>query len=149
VLSCKYHIVWCPKYRRKVLVEAVAERLTQIIREICHERQVEVLSLEIMSDHVHLFGGCDLQSVFIDAGWGQFQQMCVSKAAYAGRTVLFVDPTYTSQVCSQCGTVRKKDLFERWHSCQCGCELDRDTNAAKNILRLAQLARKEPTSAMA
>ncbi len=35
--SCKYHVVWCPKYRRKVLVEAVAERLAQIIREVCQE----------------------------------------------------------------------------------------------------------------
>ena len=52
--SCKYHVVWCPKYRRKVLVEAVAERLTTIIREVCQEHQAEVLSLEIMPDHVHV-----------------------------------------------------------------------------------------------
>ncbi len=77
------------------------------------------------------------KSIF-DAGWGQFQQMVVSKAEYAGRTVLFVDPRYTSQVCSQCGTMCKKELSERWHSCECGCELDRDTNAALNILRLGR-----------
>ncbi|MFL5655711.1 MAG: zinc ribbon domain-containing protein, partial [Ktedonobacteraceae bacterium] len=44
-------------------------------------------------------------------------------------------PKGTSQVCSGCGAVVKKTLEERWHSCTCGCELDRDTNAAKNILR--------------
>jgi len=65
----------------------------------------------------------------------------VSKAAYAGRAVLFVNPRSTSQVCSQCGTVRKKSLDERWHSCECGCELDRDTNAAINILRLGRSQR--------
>ncbi len=84
-----------------------------------------------------------LTKSILDAGWGQFQQMCVSKAAYAGRMVIFVNPRYTSQVCSQCGTVRKKSLNERWHSCECGCELDRDTNAAVNILRLGRSQRGE------
>jgi putative transposase len=73
-----------------------------------------------------------------DAGWGQFQQFCLYKAARAGRNVLFVNPKYTSQICSSCGTVKKKTLDERWHSCECGCELDRDHNAAINILRLGR-----------
>lgn len=59
--SCTYHVVWCPKYRRKVLVEAVARRLEQIIREVCKERQAEVLSLEIMPDHVHVLVEVDPQ----------------------------------------------------------------------------------------
>lgn len=69
-----------------------------------------------------------------DAGWSQFVGYCTYKAEWAGRTLLQVDPKYTSQVCSGCGTIRKKDLSERWHSCECGCEMDRDTNAAVNIL---------------
>ncbi|HZU03922.1 MAG TPA: transposase, partial [Ktedonobacteraceae bacterium] len=73
-----------------------------------------------------------------DAGWGMFQQFCTYKAANAGREVLFVSPKYTSQICSGCGMVKKKDLSERWHSCECGTELDRDHNAAINILRLGQ-----------
>ncbi len=71
-----------------------------------------------------------------DAGWSQFVQLCICKAAWAGRTLVQVDPKYTSQVCSGCGAIVKKDLSERWHSCACGTELDRDTNAAKNILKL-------------
>src|SRR5947209_906815 len=71
-----------------------------------------------------------------DAGWSQFITMCEYKAGYAGVSVVRVDPKYTSQVCSGCGTVRKKELSERWHSCDCGTELDRDHNAALNILRL-------------
>jgi putative transposase len=82
-----------------------------------------------------------LNKSILDAGWGQFQQIVTSKAAYAGRTILKVNPRYTSQVCSRCGTVRKKDLSERWHSCECGCELDRDTNAAINILWLGRSQR--------
>lgn len=73
-----------------------------------------------------------------DAGWGLFQQFCTYKAANAGRAVLFVNPQYTSQVCSGCGQVRKKNLSERWHSCACGTELDRDHNAALNILALGR-----------
>ena len=59
--SCKYYVVWCPKYRRKVLVEQVAKRLEQIIREVCKEHQADVLSLEIMPDHVHLLVEVDPQ----------------------------------------------------------------------------------------
>ena len=54
-----------------------------------------------------------------------------------------------AQHCSECGTVRKKDLSERWHSCECGCELDRDTNAAINILHKHVGAGSVPQSAMA
>ncbi len=59
--SCKYHVVWCPKYRRKVLVQAIAERLAQIIREVCAEHEADVLSVEVMPDHVHLLVECDPQ----------------------------------------------------------------------------------------
>src|SRR6266487_4395135 len=75
-----------------------------------------------------------LNKSIADAGWSQFVQLCTYKAAWAGRTLVQVDPKYTSQICSGCGAVVKKDLSERWHSCECGCELDRDTNAAINIL---------------
>jgi putative transposase len=79
-----------------------------------------------------------LNKSILDAGWNSFTQMVIYKAASADRTVIFVNPSYTSQVCSGCGTIRKKDLSERWHSCECGCELDRDVNAAVNILVLGQ-----------
>jgi putative transposase len=75
-----------------------------------------------------------LNTSILDAGWGTFVSMCSVKAGWAGRTLLKVDPKFTSQVCSGCGQVRKKDLSERWHSCDCGTELDRDVNAAINIL---------------
>lgn len=93
-----------------------------------------------------------LNTSILDAGWGQLLSMCTFKAAWAGRTLLKVDPRYTSQTCSQCGTVRKKTLEERWHSCACGAELDRDINAAVNILARGKqqlLAWNEPTSATA
>jgi putative transposase len=79
-----------------------------------------------------------LNKSIVDAGWAMFQQFCTYKAANAGREVLLVNPKYTSQVCSGCGTVNKKELSERWHSCECGTELDRDHNAAINILALGR-----------
>lgn len=78
-----------------------------------------------------------------DAGWAMLVSMVTSKAECAGRTVLQVNPRYTSQICSGCGTVKKKELSERWHSCICGTELDRDTNAAINILRLGSNLQSE------
>lgn len=78
-----------------------------------------------------------LNTSILDAGWATFITMCSYKAANAGKVqVVLVDPRYTSQICSGCGTVRKKHLSERWHSCECGCELDRDHNAAVNIRAL-------------
>lgn len=79
-----------------------------------------------------------LNKSITDAGWSQFVSMCTTKAAWAGRTLLKVSPRYTSQICPNCGAVRKKTLEERWHSCACGCELDRDTASAKVILDLGQ-----------
>jgi len=93
-----------------------------------------------------------LNKSILDAGWSTFTEMVSVKAAWAGRTVVFVNPYMTSQLCSGCGAVVKKDLSERWHSCACGTELDRDTNSAKLILNLGykQLSvGTRPTSATA
>jgi putative transposase len=72
-----------------------------------------------------------------DAGWSAFIACLNAKAANAGRLVRAVSPHYTSQDCPQCGARVKKTLAQRWHSCPCGCELDRDVAAAQNILRRA------------
>lgn len=61
VYSCKYHIVWCPKYRRKVLIDGVDIRLKELILSISEELQVEVIEMEIMPDHVHLLLEVDPQ----------------------------------------------------------------------------------------
>ncbi len=52
--SAKYHLIWCPKYRRRVLVGFVATRLVEIIGEVCAEHGAEVIEVETMPDHVHL-----------------------------------------------------------------------------------------------
>jgi putative transposase len=55
----------------------------------------------------------------------------------AGLLVIAVNASGTSQDCSSCGLKVPKKLHERWHSCQCGCSLDRDHNAAINITNRA------------
>ncbi len=69
-----------------------------------------------------------------DAGWYKFRVWLEYFAKVFGRVTVAVNPAYTSQECSSCGTVVKKSLSTRTHVCRCGCELDRDHNAAINIL---------------
>lgn len=61
VYSCKYHVVWCPKYRRKVLVDGVDTRLKEILHEVVNETTGEILEIEVMPDHVHVLLEIDPQ----------------------------------------------------------------------------------------
>ncbi|MBD2012528.1 transposase [Microcoleus sp. FACHB-53] len=72
-----------------------------------------------------------------DAGWYQFRKWLEYFGVKFGRITVAVKPAYTSQKCSLCGTLVKKALSMRTHACQCGFVLDRDWNAAINILELA------------
>ncbi len=72
-----------------------------------------------------------------DAAWSQFRQWIEYFAQKYNRQAIAVKPHYTSQNCSSCGTVVKKSLSTRTHRCKCGCVLQRDVNAAINILARA------------
>ncbi len=61
VYSCKYHVIWCPKYRRSVLVKGVDVRLKEIIQAVATDCRSEILELEVMPDHVHLLVEVDPQ----------------------------------------------------------------------------------------
>ena len=69
----------------------------------------------------------------LDAGWSSFLSILANQAENAGLLVVSVSAHNTSQDCSNCGKKVPKKLHIRWHSCSCGCELDRDHNAAINI----------------
>ncbi len=93
---------------------------------------IENLSLGFMNRNGHL----SLSSH--DAGFGLFRQMLEYKAESAGIQVVAVNPCNTTQACSRCGSLVPKDLSVRVHHCPaCGLVLDRDVNAARNILKLA------------
>lgn len=61
VYSCKYHIVWCPKYRRKVLIGNIETRLKELVKQICEELKVDLVEMEVMPDHIHLLLNVDPQ----------------------------------------------------------------------------------------
>jgi len=100
---------------------------------------VENLTLDFMTRNPHL----SLSAY--DAGLGLFRELLTYKvnrpligAESAGTEVVAVNPQHTSQVCSDCGAVVAKSLAERIHACpHCHLRIDRDENAARNILALA------------
>ena len=86
----------------------------------------------------NMLGNHCLAKSISDASWSQFRSVLTQKAESAIRRVVGVNPAYTSQTCSRCGNIAKKSLKERWHYCPiCSLSLDRDTNAAFNILQAA------------
>jgi putative transposase len=59
--NCTFHVVWCPKYRRKVLTGTLDDRLKEIIEQVCAEKRCDIIQMETMPDHVHLLVQCDPQ----------------------------------------------------------------------------------------
>jgi len=95
---------------------------------------IENLSPRFMNRNRHLS-----QSSY-DAGFGLFRQMLEYKAESASIQVIAVNPSNTTQACSECGNIVPKGLSVRLHECpDCGLVLDRDINAARNILNMAYL----------
>lgn len=79
-----------------------------------------------------------LSKSILDAGWGYLKTHLTSKAVEAGREVVLVNPTFTSKTCCLCGAVFPElSLADRWVDCPCGLSMDRDVNAALNILTRA------------
>jgi putative transposase len=104
---------------------------------------IENLTLGFMTANRHLALSAH------DAALGEFRSILTYKAEEAGRQVISVPPQYTSQTCSGCGTIVAKSLSVRVHRCnECGLILDRDVNAARNVLTLG-LSVCDPTPALA
>jgi putative transposase len=101
-------------------------------------RRYEVVYLEDLRV-AHMVRNSHLAKSISDAGWAAFRTILEGTAAYAGRRVIAVPPAFTTQDCSGCGERVSKSLSVRTHVCPaCGLVLDRDGNAAKNILRAGQ-----------
>ncbi len=81
VYSCKYHIVFCPKYRRKVLDDAISVRLKEIIHGVASDTESEVIELEVMPDHVHLL--CEVDPQF---GIAKFVRLVKGRSSHVLRT---------------------------------------------------------------
>lgn len=113
--------------RRNDFAEQVSHHLVDRFGTLCFE---DLNIKNMLKNH------CLAKSIS-DVAWGMLVNKTVGKAAYAGSRAVLVDPRHTSQMCSRCGSIVKKDLFDRIHNCLiCGLIIDRDLNAAINILRL-------------
>ena len=116
--------------QRKDFLNKLAHRLTQD-----HDR-IAIEDLKINN----MVRNHKLSKSILDAGWGYFTTRLTIKAANAGRELVFVNPTYTSKCCSTCGhEFENFSLSVRWLNCpHCGLSIDRDHNAAINILNRAR-----------
>ena len=113
--------------RRKNFVHQESKKLVERFKTIAFEN----LNIKDMQQTSYLAKG------IVDVSWGMMVRATQNKAVEAGSKVVLVDPKNTTQLCSRCGQYVRKELSDRIHSCpQCGLVMDRDQNAAINILRL-------------
>ena len=130
------------RVKRRRVVGRVHERIANRRADFAHQtarglvNRFGVVVFEELNARGLLQNHCLAKSI-ADAAWRQLVQYAAYKAEEAGRRVVLVDPRHTSQMCSRCGSLVPKDLGVRVHECpRCGLVLDRDQNAAINILRL-------------
>ena len=128
--------------RRKAnrAVQHIHERIANRRKNFAHQLSrklvdtYQVLAFEDLKPS-NMVKNHSLAKSISDVAWNQLVQHTTYKAAKAGRTVVLVNLAYTSQDCSGCGERVPKALSVRVHLCpQCGLELDRDVNAALNVL---------------
>jgi putative transposase len=129
------------KAKRQVqrLHERIANQRSDFLHKLSTDlvRSFDLIALEDLRI-ASMVRNHHLSKSILDAGWGQFRQLLAYKAAWAGRDVVEVDPAYTSKSCSCCGVMFESlTLADRWVACACGLSMDRDQNAAINILRRA------------
>lgn len=120
--------------------ERIANRRKDFLDKLAHGLIVKNNRIAIEDLQVkNMVRNSRLSKSIMDAGWGYFRQRLEAKAAEAGRLVVAVNPAYTSKTCSDCGAIfDDMSLSTRWIDCDCGLSIDRDHNAALNILRLGQ-----------
>ena len=117
------------KNQRKDFLHKLSKQFVEEYSHICIEN---IKPSQLLNDNWR-----SVNRSIIDSGWTTFRQMLHSKAVEAGCEVVNVNPAYTSQMCSGCGNIVKKELSERQHKCNiCGLDIGRDLNAARNILRV-------------
>jgi len=132
-----------PERRKRRKVEArVHERIANRRFNFAHQESRKLVNrfALIVFERLNIDGmlkNHHLAKSIADVAWGQLVQLTTYKAECAGRRVVQVNSYNTSQTCSGCGEIVKKDLSVRIHACSgCGLTLDRDHNAAINILAL-------------
>ena len=128
--------------RAKIRVAKLHEKISDTRRDFLHKVSTElvndysVIALEKLASKEMVEENYGKQ--INDAGWNMFANMLAYKAEGAGCRVVFVNPENTSRMCSRCGSITEKTLWNRIHNCSCcGLIIDRDLNAAHVILMRA------------
>lgn len=126
--------------KRRKVVSRIYERIANRRRDFAHQQsrriinQYGIIAVEDLSINQMLHDNCHARSI-ADAAWGQFAAFLSYKAESAGRKFVAVNPAYTTQDCSSCGHRQPMPLPKRIFRCPCcGLVLNRDHNAALNIL---------------
>jgi len=135
--------------KQKIKVAIIHEKITNQRNDFLHKISRRYINnygfIAVENLHVsNMVRNRCLAKSISDVSWSRFIQMLEYKAENAGVQVVKLNPKYTSQICSSCGNIVKKSLQERTHKCSCGLEMDRDLNAAINILKLGQELSFEP-----
>ncbi len=137
---------WPENTTQKTILAKIHERIAHRRSDFAHTRSRELVNryqVLVFEDLAPMdMGkqrGSGMRKSILDVAWTQFISLTIGKAGcplgQAGRTVILVDPRNTSKMCSGCGTLVEKALSVRVHSCpDCGLVMDRDVNAAINIL---------------
>jgi putative transposase len=143
-------------HRRRKAVQLLAKMHQTVARQRADFHHKTALAMVRQYDTIYheglrvgnLVKNHHLAKSISDAGWSAFLSILSFEAVCAGRSVVAVDPAYTSQACSGCGVLVTKGLSVRWHICpECGTSLHRDENAARNIQWRGQRLRGVPAVA--
>lgn len=128
--------------QRKDFAHKLSHRLVSDFGVICFEdlkikNMTRSASGTVENPGTNVAQKSGLNRSILDAAWNQLIQFTSNKAESAGRKFVLVNPRNTSKMCSRCGVLVDKSLATRMHNCpSCGLQMDRDCNAAINILRL-------------
>jgi len=128
--------------RRRLIVAKVHDRVGNKRKNFIHQESrklVDRYKLIVFEDLKikNMQQNSRLSKSIADVSWGMMVQATKNKAEEAGSKVVLVDPKNTTQLCSRCNQIVRKELSDRVHRCPfCGLMMDRDQNAAINIMRL-------------
>ena len=132
------------RYGAKIALQKAHLKVKNQRKDFLHKLSHQIISsydiivMEKLNPSRMLSEIASINKATLDASWSTLLEMIAYKAEYAGRQLILVDPAYTSQTCSCCNSILKEplQLKDRVFKCpDCLTELDRDLNAARNILR--------------
>jgi len=140
---------WPENAKQKGILARIHERIANRRSDFAHKESrtlVDAYQVIVFEDLAPMEMGRSrgMRKSILDVAWTQFISMTVAKAEEAGRRVILVNPKNTTKMCSTCGEIVPKALSVRVHTCPvCGLVMDRDENAARNILQRGLLSLRQ------